>query len=163
MGATVIAGRQTAAAEGDIVVFHIGMRINRLRAPRSWLPVLRAMPRMLQELAGDKDSGLLGWQLLLGGPRTFQVVQYWRSQEQLLAYASAADRRHRPAWAEFNRRARAGKRHVGVWHETYVVPAGSYEAIYADMPAYGLAAATGVVPIGRRGERAAERLRGSSV
>jgi hypothetical protein len=47
---------------------------------------------------------------------------------------------------------------VGIWHETYVVPAGSYECIYSDMPAFGLGAATGVIPVSQRGERAAERL-----
>jgi len=48
---------------------------------------------------------------------------------------------------------------VGIWHETFIVPAGSYETVYDDMPAYGLAAATGVVPVGRRGDTAAQRLR----
>ncbi|MFJ7625695.1 monooxygenase family protein [Streptomyces sp. NPDC097595] len=47
---------------------------------------------------------------------------------------------------------------VGLWHETYIVPEGGYESIYADMPAYGLAAATGSLPIGGRGRRAADRL-----
>jgi hypothetical protein len=158
MTTKLIPGRRTAAAEGDIVVFLIGMRINHFRAPRSWWPVFTAMPRMLRELSENKSSGLLGYRLLLGGPRIVYVLQYWESQEKLLAYASDQDRRHRPAWAAFNRYARAGKGHVGIWHETYVVPAGSYECIYSDMPAFGLGAATGVIPVGRRGERAAERL-----
>jgi hypothetical protein len=58
----------------------------------------------------------------------------------------------------FSRHARAGKGHVGIWYETYAVPAGSYESIYADMPPFGLGAATRVVPVGRRGERAVDRL-----
>lgn len=86
------------------------------------------------------------------------VVQYWDSKEKLFAYASARDGQHRPAWAEFNRRLRAGKGKVGFWHETYVVPAGSYESVYINMPAFGLGAATEVVPVGRRGEGAADRL-----
>jgi hypothetical protein len=45
---------------------------------------------------------------------------------------------------------------VGVWHETYVVERA--ESIYAGMPVSGLAAATSSVPVGRRGETAAERL-----
>jgi hypothetical protein len=158
MSAKPIPGRQTAAAEGDIVVFHIGMRINHFRAPRSWVPAFQAMPRMLRELSKDKAAGLLGYRLLSGGPRIFYVVQYWESKEKLLAYAADQDQQHRPAWTAFNRYARAGKGHVGIWHETYLVPAGSYEAIYADMPAFGLAAATGVIPVGRRGERARDRL-----
>lgn len=158
MSAPVIPGRNTAAAEGAIVVFLIGMRINRFRSLGSWVPVFRAMPRMLRELSQDDESGFLGYRLLFGGPRVIYVVQYWRSAEQLLAYASQQDRQHRPAWAAFNRRARNGKGRVGFWHETYAVPAGAHESVYVDMPAFGLGAATGVVPVGSRGETAAQRL-----
>ncbi|MFE0682725.1 DUF4188 domain-containing protein [Streptomyces sp. NPDC058961] len=158
-----VPGRMTAAAEGDVVVFLIGMRINSFRALRSWLPVSAAMPRMLKELEREKEQGigLLGYRPVLGGPRLIGVIQYWESKEKLLAYASAADKEHRPAWAAFNRRARAGRGHVGIWHETYVVPAGSYESVYLNMPesAAGLGAATGLVPVGRRGDRAADRLK----
>jgi hypothetical protein len=47
---------------------------------------------------------------------------------------------------------------VGVWHETYVVPAGSQESVYGNMPAVGLGAVGGVVPVAQRGESAAARL-----
>ncbi|WP_329303439.1 DUF4188 domain-containing protein [Streptomyces sp. NBC_00659] len=159
MGNAPTSGRRvTAAAEGDVVVFLIGMRINRWRAVRHWLPALAAMPRMLKELTQDSDSGLLGHRSLSGGPRVFTVAQYWESREKLLAYASDQAGEHRPAWAAFNRRLRSSKGSVGVWHETYIVPAGSYESIYVDMPPTGLAAAWGVEPVERRGERAAQRL-----
>jgi hypothetical protein len=161
MGARAIEGRMTAASEDGVVVFLIGMRINSFAAVRSWWPVARAMGPMLAELARDKDSGLLGCKSLLGGVREVYMVQYWESKEKLLAYAAAPERNHRPAWAAFNRRVREGKGRVGIWHETYVVPAGSHEAIYMNMPAFGLAKATGVVPVGRRGDRAADRLRTS--
>ncbi|KUJ64737.1 hypothetical protein ACZ90_58825 [Streptomyces albus subsp. albus] len=134
------------------------MRINNFRAVRSWWPVFTAMPRMLKELSQDEGSGLLGYQLLMGLPRVIYVVQYWESPEKLLAYATDRDGQHRPAWAAFNRRVREGKDKVGFWHETYAVPAGRYESIYLNMPAFGLGQATGVVPVGRRGERAADRL-----
>ncbi|MFF5447830.1 DUF4188 domain-containing protein [Streptomyces sp. NPDC012888] len=154
-------GKTTAAAEGEVVVLLIGMRINHFWAVHHWLPVLLAMPRMLRELARDPGRGLLGHVLLLpsGSPRTYYVVQYWESKEKLYAYAAAPDMFHHRAWAMINRRERSGRArgHVGLWHEAYVVPEGSYESIYADMPAYGLAAATGVVPLERRGRRAADR------
>ncbi|GGX76546.1 hypothetical protein GCM10010358_33520 [Streptomyces minutiscleroticus] len=144
-----------------MVVFLIGMRINSFAAVRSWWPVARAMGPMVEELTRDRDSGLLGCRTLLGGAREVHLVQYWESQEKLLAYASARDKEHRPAWAAFNRRLREGRGKVGFWHETYVVPAGSHESVYVNMPASGLGGATGVVPVGRRGDRAAERLRDS--
>ncbi len=158
MGTELIPGRTTADAEQEVVVFMIGMRINSFRALRSWLPTMAAMPKMLAELAKDRGSGLLGFRTRVELPRGIEVVQYWESQEKLLAYAAAQDKQHRPAWSAFNRRAREGRGKVGIWHETYVVPAGSYETIYVDMPAFGLAEATGSVEVGRRGETAAQRL-----
>jgi hypothetical protein len=154
-----IQGRTTARSRDGVTVFLIGIRINSLFAVRSWWPTLMAMPRMLKELSLDGESGLLGYRLLLGGPRLLYVVQYWESADRLLAYASAPDGEHRPAWADFNRRVRQGRGKVGFWHETYVVPAGSYESVYVNMPAFGLGAATGAEPVGLRGERAVDRLR----
>lgn len=125
----------------------------------SWLPVFTGMPRMLRELKRDRARGLLNHVLLTASPRTYYVVQYWESKEKLYAYAAAPDALHHRMWAAVNRKDRAGKmrRHVGLWHETYVVPQGSYEAIYFDMPPFGLAAATGVLPLEQRGRRAADR------
>jgi hypothetical protein len=36
---------------------------------------------------------------------------------------------------------------AGIWHETYLVQAGQYEAIYNNMPERGLAAASRLVPV----------------
>ncbi|AKG45748.1 DUF4188 domain-containing protein [Streptomyces xiamenensis] len=158
MSGKIVEGRMTAAATGEVTLFLIGMRINSFWRVRHWGPLLRAMPRMLRELSRDPDSGLLGYRLLWGGPRLIYVVQYWSSHERLMAYASAPDGEHRPAWAAFNRRIRQGRGRVGFWHETYVVPAGAHESVYRNMPAFGLGAAGGVIPVERRGESAAERL-----
>ncbi|WP_103501924.1 MULTISPECIES: DUF4188 domain-containing protein [Streptomyces] len=148
----------TAAHEGDITVFLIGMRINSFLRPRAWVPVATAMARMLAELRREPARGLLGFQQLLGGPRLAYLVQYWESHEQLLAYAADSEGEHRPAWAKFNRRMRSGGKAVGFWHETYVVPAGAHEQVYVNMPTFGLGEAGGVIPVGRRGQRAADRL-----
>ncbi|POX55166.1 DUF4188 domain-containing protein [Streptomyces sp. Ru71] len=158
-GKRIELGRTSAGAEGDVVVLLIGMRINRFWAVHRWLPVFLAMPRMLRELGKDPASGLLAHVLLTASPRTYYVVQYWESKEKLYAYAHAPDALHRPAWAAFNRLEKAGKvrGEVGLWHEAYIVPEGSYEAIYADMPAFGLAAAHGQVPLAARGRYAKDR------
>jgi hypothetical protein len=153
--------RTTAAAEGEVVILLIGMRINHFWAVHHWLPVFLAMPRMLRELgrSRNRDRGLLNHILLTASPRTYYVVQYWESKEKLYAYASASDMFHHKAWATLNRKEKAGKlrAHVGIWHETYVVPEGSYESIYGDMPAFGLAAAHGVLPLEARGRRGRDR------
>jgi hypothetical protein len=64
---------------------------------------------------------------------------------------------HLPAWRWFNRAVKASG-DVGIWHETYLVRAGGYEAIYGNMPRVGLAAAAGHGPIARRGQSAARRV-----
>ena len=154
--AEVINGRQTAALDDDVVVFIIGMRINRLRRPRSWLPAFKAMPRMLRELGADPSLGLLGVQSFWAG-RVLMGVQYWRSFDALEAFARSADHDHLPAWREFNRLVRDNG-DVGIFHETYRVGPGSVETFYGNMPPFGLAAAVGVVPVGGRGHSAARRM-----
>ena len=144
-------GRRAAQIEGDFVVFLIGARINRLRSVRAWLPVVRAMPRMLAELAARPELGLLhSWQAL-ASPREVLLVQYWRSYEHLHAYARARESEHLPAWAHYNRAIRDNSA-VGIWHETYLVAAGQYEGIYGNMPRYGLARAGELVDVvGQKG------------
>ncbi|MFF4256070.1 DUF4188 domain-containing protein [Streptomyces sp. NPDC001663] len=159
MFAKPVSGRTTAAAEGDVVVLLIGMRINHFRAVHQWLPVMLSMFRMLGELARDRDRGLLGHVMLTASPRTYYVVQYWESKEKLYAYTASPDMFHHRAWSVFNRKERQGKArgHVGLWHETYIAAEGSYESIYFDMPSFGLAKAHGQVPLERRGRRAKDR------
>lgn len=153
---TILPGRHTAQIEGDFVVFLIGMRINRLRAVRQWLPVARAMPAMLAELRRQPALGLLHVEGYRGG-RTLISVQYWRSFDHLHAYAHAKDMVHLPAWAAFNRRAR-GNTAVGIFHETYLVAAGRYECVHVNMPRQGLLGAADPVVIGGHNDSARQRL-----
>ncbi|MFJ9817844.1 DUF4188 domain-containing protein [Streptomyces sp. NPDC101151] len=159
MFAKPVRGHTTAAAEGDVVVLLIGMRINHFWAVHQWLPVALSMVRMLGELARDRDRGLLGHVMLTASPRTYYVVQYWESKEKLYAYATSPDMAHHKVWAALNRKDRQGRLrgHVGRWHEAYIVPEGSYESIYFDMPAFGLAKVHGQVPVERRGRYADDR------
>ncbi len=158
--------RVTHGHQGELAIFLIGMRVNRWWRVDQWLPAAAAMPKMIRELYAAKaaaergqgrDPGFLGHRLLIGG-RGPTVVQYWRTVGDIYSYAASADREHRPAWTAFNARARRSPGAVGIWHETYAVPAGGHESIYVAMPPTGLAAATAVVPVASRGETARERL-----
>ncbi len=143
--AGVRAGQWVAESpEESVVVFLIGMRINRWRRVRSWWPAFVGMPRMLAELGKHPEAGLLGARSYWSG-RNLLTVQYWRSAEQLGRYARDPQLAHQPAWGRHNRRA-AATGDVGLWHESYVVPAASIESLYANMPAFGLGAALGAVP-----------------
>jgi fumigallin biosynthesis monooxygenase-like protein len=153
--AAIRAERLTADAQTEFVVFLIGMRINRVWKLHKWLPVARAMRRMLAEVEADRDSGFLGVESWFGNPSV--MVQYWRSFEELERYATDKARQHAPAWAAFNR-AVASNGDVGIWHETYRVRPGDYECVYNNMPLFGLAKATRAVPAHGRREFAPGRM-----
>ena len=153
----VVRGRFTAEHDDEFVVFLIGMRINRLWKLHKWVPVFMAMPKMLRELQGHPEKGLLGYSqgLINGGPA---VVQYWRSFDDLDRFARDPDDPHLPAWRRFNAAVGASG-DVGIWHETYRVRAGEYETVYGNMPVVGLASATTHRPVGRaKGHSAARRI-----
>lgn len=138
-------------------MFVIGFRINRFWSLRSWLPVFFAMPGMLRELGSKPASGLLGARTLLGG-RGATVIQHWTSIDDLYAYANDPQQLHRPAWKKFNQRVKSHPGAVGIWHETYRVPAENAETMYVQMPPIGLGAALGTQPVERGMHTARERL-----
>ncbi|HZM58392.1 MAG TPA: DUF4188 domain-containing protein [Vicinamibacterales bacterium] len=151
--AVVHAERMCPQIDGDFVVFLIGIRINKPWKIHKWLPVFRAMPRMLKELESQPDSGFLGAESY-----GFMLVQYWRSFEQLERYSRRPDAQHWPAWVAFNKRMGRSRGDVGIWHETYRISAGQYEAIYSGMPARGLGRVGRLVPARERFESARGRL-----
>jgi hypothetical protein len=51
--------RLTAIIDGDFVGFLIGLRINNPLKVHQWLPVARAMPRLIRERQARPDLGLL--------------------------------------------------------------------------------------------------------
>jgi hypothetical protein len=150
-------GRFTAQMDEPFVVFIIGIRINRFFAFRKWVPAARAMGPMLRELRQNPQKGLLGAEQFFYWRGT-ALIQYWRSFEDLERFARSPDDLHFPAWRRFNQTV-GSDGSVGVWHETYVVEAGCHEAIYSNMPVFGLAKATEHVPARGRLETARRRLR----
>lgn len=86
----IVRGRLTHHHDGERVVFHIGRQINRWWRPDLWLPAFFAMPRMLRELSMDDDSGLLGFQTMLGSGGPY-VTQYWSPIDKLYAHASTPE------------------------------------------------------------------------
>jgi Monooxygenase af470-like len=87
---------------------------------------------MLSELSQQKELGFLNGDMLLNW-RGVTMVQYWKSFEQLAAYAHSRDASHLPAWAAFNR-AIVSDGSVGIRYETYSVEPHHSETVYANMP-----------------------------
>jgi hypothetical protein len=148
--------RMTVTNEQEVVVFLIGMRVNKVWKVQRWVPVAVAMTRMLKELHQHPEMGFLGAETTLNFPTTL-MVQYWRSFEDLAVYAGNRSAAHLPAWREFNRRI-GSNGDVGIWHETYRVPAGNYESIYNNMPEFGLGKVLPRVPATGQRESARNRI-----
>jgi hypothetical protein len=142
--AEVHQGRWTAEIEGDFVVFLIGARINsKLQALKVFLDLggRRGMNHMLKYLTDNPDKGLLGYE-----NAGFTIIQYWRSFEHLERFAKDTADPHIEVWRRYWKRVGKSAR-AGIWHETYLVRDGEYEAIYGNMPPRGLGKATTLVPL----------------
>lgn len=150
----IYSGCYTVDSKEDIVVFIIGMRINKLFSFSKWLPVFMAMPPMIKELYLNRELGFLHIEISFSW-KTITLLQYWKSFEQLEFYAKGA--LHLKAWKKFNQRIGSDGT-VGIYHETYKVEENAYESIYANMPLFGLAKAKGHRPVNRGLESARERL-----
>jgi len=136
--------RMVPITQVPFVVFIFGIRLNTIWKVHKWIPVIQAKNRIIKELYTRKDSGFLGHESWNGNP--LLTIQYWSSYEQLLFYAREKSAAHFPAWVSFNER--YGKDgDIGIWHECYVIKEGCYEAVYKNMPAFGLGRATKIQAI----------------
>ncbi len=136
--------RMTAEIEGDFVVFLIGATFNsKLHLLRSFTDLggRRGMRHMLDYLVEHPEKGLLAYEL--GIPT---IVQYWRSFEHLEAFAKDKDDPHLDVWRNYWRRVGRSDR-TGIWHETFLVRDGEYEAVYGNTRARGLGKAGRLVPV----------------
>jgi hypothetical protein len=136
------------------------MRVNRTFAFRKWFNVFMAMPPMLSVLyTSPEEKGFLGGESFFRlFPLTTLMLSYWRSFDDLERFARSKDDPHLKPWQDFYRNVGTSGI-VGIWHETYQIEPGKYEVLYANMPLFGLAAATKqAVPIGKRLEAARGRL-----
>ncbi|HLR54713.1 MAG TPA: DUF4188 domain-containing protein [Pseudogracilibacillus sp.] len=155
MAKDINSGRYTTDNEKEIVVFIIGMRVNKWYAVHHWLPIFTAMPPMIKELyTNQAELGFLSMENYFG-LRTTHMIQYWKSLDDLLAYARGD--KHLKAWKNFNRKA-AATSSVGFYHESYQVSEQKYESVYTNMPLYGLSNALGKTPITKYSNGARKRL-----
>jgi hypothetical protein len=162
--AQVLPGRYTAQTDKPFVAFLIGMRINRFvaftNAFTKRIPMVMAIGPMIRTLYEHPESGFLGARTLLSW-RGVTVVQYWRSFEDVERFARDPGDLHMKAGRRFNAAVGYKTHSVGIWHETFAVEPGHFEAFYGNMPITGLAAATSHVPLNGGRDTARERMRPS--
>lgn len=153
----IFPGRYTARSEQPLVLFAIGMRINRAFAIHRWLlPTINTI-RLWRHMQWQRPDGYLGGYLYVYW-RGVGMTQYWRDFESLIAFSHDKTQPHVAAWQQLAKLTQKDQS-FGYWHETYTVAPGTSEAIYGSMPRFGLAAATDHAPIGRNTESAQARLR----
>lgn len=147
-------GRYIAEVDDDLVLFIIGMRINKFFSFNKWIPVFKAMGPMIRELYQNPQLGFLHTEFLFSW-RRITLIQYWRSFEQLEAYAHG--KTHLVAWKEFNNKI-GNDGTVGIYHESYRITKNNAEAIYNNMPRFGLAQAYSIAPVTKKTNSARERI-----
>lgn len=114
---TVRKGRRAALGHSGMVVFVIGMRINRWYRIDLWLPTLTAMSKMLKELhENDHHHGYYGGEsygmfcLFFGYP-SLQIT-YWESVEKVHAFSTG--KTHKTSMRKFMEAMKRAKGAVGV-------------------------------------------------
>ncbi|MET3728281.1 hypothetical protein ABID52_001862 [Fictibacillus halophilus] len=147
-------GRYVAEVKGDFVVFVIGMRVNKIFSFTKWITVFKAMGPMIRELYQNPEIGFLHTEFHFSWRRV-TLIQYWKSFDQLEAYAHGQT--HLVAWKAFNKNI-GNDGSVGVFHESYNIVNHGAEAIYNNMPTTGLGKAFSVASVTKETQSARERM-----
>jgi hypothetical protein len=159
--ATVFPGRYTARVDRPVVVFAIGMRLNRPHAVHRWARPMTNTVRMWWHVQRRRPSGYLGGYLFVYWCGV-GMMQYWEDVDQLVAFSHDTTQPHLAAWRQLASLTRNDQT-FGYWHETYEVAPGTSESIYGSMPRFGLAGAAPHEPIRTATESAHARLRAATV
>lgn len=152
------AGRYTTAVDHDFVLFLIGARIPlRHLAKAGW--IAKAFGDMMKTLQEHPEKGYLGGESFMRFfPLTNINVMYWRSYDHLERFAHDKTDPHLEAWRQFNQRVgRDGT--IGIWHEAYQIKVGQYEALYGNMPRFGLGKAGRHIPVTGKLNTGRDRMR----
>jgi len=134
-------------ADSPVTVFIIGTRSNH---PLGMLaPGFKELGAYFQKMADDLEKnaekfGYLGMTTWLNASvrstgSELQQVAYFKNVDGLHAFAH--DKLHREAWDWWNSTV-AEHAHLSIYHETYDVPKGHWETIYANSHPSGLASTT---------------------
>ncbi len=146
--AKVFPGRYTALVsphiEESYVVLLLGIRINHFHLFWKWIPTVLASFPMVYSLVRHRAAGFLGGQAFFFRPG-LGIVQFWRSFDDLERFARSKKHPHLRGWRWYNRSI-GSSGSVGLWHEVFLVRPGCQEAMYDNMPLFGLGRTAKHVP-----------------
>lgn len=130
----------TQPAAQPIVVFNIGVQYNHplgLFAPGVWEVAQRFIAMSKDIKKRREELGLLGTCYWRADERrsnnTLAVTFYFKDVESIHKFAH--EPMHREAWNFYDPKKH---RHIGIFHETFCVPAKAYETIYANCHPVGM-------------------------
>ncbi|KAK0507188.1 hypothetical protein JMJ35_010226 [Cladonia borealis] len=144
--------------EKGVVVFIVGANYNHplgLFAP-GFKQVADYFGNMWKEASSDRERwGFLGKSdaMILptpGGGNALVTMSYWKSIEHLHAFAQGPS--HKLGWDWWSMTNKQWP-HIGIMHETYAVPAGSWENIYQNHHPIGMAQTKYVINDKESGEK----------
>ncbi|KAK4168358.1 hypothetical protein QBC43DRAFT_228970 [Cladorrhinum sp. PSN259] len=125
-------------ASEDLVVFHLGARVQHPLGPLS--PQAKEFGEHFSALNHEllkeaKKYGCIDLSIWNGDDRESTTsllgVYYFKNIEGLNRFA--VDPMHRKAWDWFSKFEKAGGKHLGIFHETFEVKKGGYETLYVNM------------------------------
>jgi len=124
-----LAWHSTDEPGGNFCMIRIGLIIHRWRAvPWAWR-VGRAVKRATADPAA-RPPGLLVSERIVMARNHFGYLMYWRSLNELLSWAHASP--HTDWWRDAVDRQRA-RHDFSIYHETYCMTPGGFEAIYLNL------------------------------
>ncbi|RGP69020.1 hypothetical protein FLONG3_7972 [Fusarium longipes] len=139
----------------SVVVFHLGIQANHplgLAAP-GMKEISKYYTAMLKDLESHREEyGLLSYSNWRGDERssnnTLLIIYHFRDLDGLHRFAHGDI--HRKGWDYFNK---TKPQHIGIFHETYSVPAREYENIYVNCHPVLMGRATvKTTPVGKEEE-----------
>lgn len=152
----IFPGRYTAEFKDTIIVFVIGMRVNRLFALHKWLlPTFNTLRLWIHVKTNPPKGYLYGYLYLYC--RGIGMMQYWHDFTALETFSHDKNQPHYKAWSQLALQTESDKT-FGYWHETYEINPNRTEAIYGSMPRFGLAAASNHEQLKIREDSARSRL-----
>ena len=146
----------TANAKEPLILFMIGGQVNNLLKIYKWFYIAWNYLAMIRWLNKHPESGYLSGHLYMRVfPFGMMLMSYWRSWDDLEAFARLKDGTHLKTWVRYMHDADSS---MAIWHETYVIEPGKFEVVYGNTVPYGLSKATGAIPVEGRQHNGRGRL-----